>query len=81
MALAKVSGGYAFAPESLHDALKILEQETVMNVGFREEGGNNAVYTTQPITSDAILAWSADGSTLFGGYSDHLIRVYSVTSI
>merc|ERR1712216_1077358 len=27
------------------------------------------------------LAWSADGSTLFGGYSDHLIRVYSVTSI
>jgi len=27
------------------------------------------------------LAWSADGSTLFAGYSDDLIRVYAVTSI
>merc|ERR1712071_166197 len=27
------------------------------------------------------LAWSADGGTLFAGYSDKLIRVYSVTSI
>ena len=27
------------------------------------------------------LAWSADGSTLFAGYSDKQIRVYSVTSI
>jgi len=27
------------------------------------------------------LAWSADGSTLFAGYSDNLIRVYAVTSI
>lgn len=27
------------------------------------------------------LAWSADGSTLFAGYSDGLIRVYTVSSI
>jgi guanine nucleotide-binding protein subunit beta-2-like 1 protein len=27
------------------------------------------------------LQWSADGSTLFAGYSDSLIRVYAVTSI
>jgi len=27
------------------------------------------------------LAWSADGSTLFAGYSDNVIRVYAVTSI
>jgi guanine nucleotide-binding protein subunit beta-2-like 1 protein len=27
------------------------------------------------------LAWSADGSTLFAGYSDKIIRVYVVTSI
>jgi len=27
------------------------------------------------------LAWSADGSTLFAGYSDKLIRVYVVTSM
>merc|ERR1711982_193657 len=27
------------------------------------------------------LAWSADGSTLFAGYTDHVIGVYSVTTI
>ncbi len=27
------------------------------------------------------LAWSADGATLFAGYSDHKIRVYGVTTI
>jgi len=27
------------------------------------------------------LAWSADGSTLFAGYSDSKIRVYSVSSV
>jgi guanine nucleotide-binding protein subunit beta-2-like 1 protein len=27
------------------------------------------------------LQWSADGSTLFAGYTDKLIRVYQVTSI
>lgn len=27
------------------------------------------------------LAWSADGSTLFAGYTDTLIRVYSVSSV
>jgi len=26
------------------------------------------------------LAWSADGSTLFAGYTDHIIRVYSITA-
>jgi guanine nucleotide-binding protein subunit beta-2-like 1 protein len=25
------------------------------------------------------LAWSADGATLFAGYSDNLIRVFQVT--
>merc|ERR1719253_2561384 len=40
-----------------------------------EEGGNSkAPHCTS-------LAWSADGSTLFAGYSDKLIRVYVVTSI
>jgi guanine nucleotide-binding protein subunit beta-like protein len=24
------------------------------------------------------LAWSADGQTLFAGYSDNIVRVYSV---
>lgn len=27
------------------------------------------------------LAWSADGSTLFAGYTDHIIRVYSVATV
>ncbi len=26
------------------------------------------------------LAWSADGNTLFSGYTDHIIRVWGVTS-
>ena len=26
------------------------------------------------------LAWSADGSTLFAGYTDNIIRVYAVTA-
>ena len=27
------------------------------------------------------LAWSSDGATLFAGYSDHIIRVYSVVAV
>jgi guanine nucleotide-binding protein subunit beta-2-like 1 protein len=26
------------------------------------------------------IAWSADGQTLFGGFTDDLVRVWSVTS-
>ena len=26
------------------------------------------------------LAWSADGATLFAGYTDNVIRVYTVSS-
>mmetsp|Transcript_37453 Transcript_37453/g.57463 ORF Transcript_37453/g.57463 Transcript_37453/m.57463 type:complete len:318 (-) Transcript_37453:76-1029(-) len=46
------------------------------------------VDTLKPLESETgkmpictCLAWSADGSTLFAGYSDNLIRVYVVTSI
>ena len=27
------------------------------------------------------LSWSADGQTLFGGFSDDLVRVWSVVSV
>jgi guanine nucleotide-binding protein subunit beta-2-like 1 protein len=27
------------------------------------------------------LAWSADGQTLFSGYTDHIIRAWSVSSL
>ena len=27
------------------------------------------------------LAWSADGQTLFAGYTDNIIRIWSVTSV
>jgi guanine nucleotide-binding protein subunit beta-2-like 1 protein len=33
------------------------------------------------IPSCTCLAWSADGSTLFAGYTDNVIRVYAVSSI
>jgi len=36
--------------------------------------GSNKAYKTWPLS----LAWSADGSTLFAGYSDGNIRVYTV---
>lgn len=36
---------------------------------------------TGKIPTCLCLAWSADGSTLFAGYSDHLIRVYHVTAL
>ena len=26
------------------------------------------------------IAWSADGQTLFGGFTDHLVRVWTVSS-
>jgi len=39
---------------------------------FRPMQGKNCACTS--------LAWSADGSTLFGGYSDGMVRVWSIAS-
>ena len=44
-----------------------------------EEGGAASSHARAPHCTS--LAWSADGSTLFAGYSDKIIRVYVVTSI
>ena len=66
-----------------NDCIKIWDLESKVIVetlrpeefAVDEEGGNSkAPHCTS-------LAWSADGSTLFAGYSDKLIRVYVVTSI
>merc|ERR1712087_469426 len=66
-----------------NDCIKIWDLESKVIVetlrpeefAVDEEGGNSKV---PHCTS---LAWSTDGSTLFAGYSDKLIRVYVVTSI
>jgi len=49
-----------------------------LEVQFDDEEGAGA---STKIPSCQCLSWSADGSTLFAGYSDKLIRVYSVSSI
>ena len=59
------------------DCIKIwdLESKVVVDTLRPEESEFGKV----PICT--CLAWSADGTTLFAGYSDNLIRVYAVTNI
>ena len=59
------------------DCIKIwdLESKIVVDTLRPEEDENGKIPTC------ICLAWSADGSILFAGYSDSMIRVYAVTSI
>uniref|UniRef100_A0A7S2SH82 Guanine nucleotide-binding protein subunit beta-like protein n=1 Tax=Eucampia antarctica TaxID=49252 RepID=A0A7S2SH82_9STRA len=61
------------------ECIKIWDLESKIIVDtLRPEEFDLMTHRTPHCTS---LAWSADGATLFAGYSDKLIRVYSVTSI
>lgn len=59
------------------DSIKIwdLESKVVVDTLRPEENESGK------IPSCTSLAWSADGATLFAGYSDNIIRVYAVTSV
>lgn len=46
----------------------------ILNDGYDEMTGKMMPHCT-------CLAWSADGSTLFSGYSDNIIRVYGVVTV
>merc|ERR1712183_1121234 len=46
----------------------------IMNDGYDEMNGKIMSHCT-------CLAWSSDGSTLFAGYSDSIIRVYGVVTV
>ena len=59
-----------------------LESKVVVDTLRPEEfGGDEEGATNARIPHCTSLAWSADGSTLFAGYTDKVIRVYVVTSI
>merc|ERR1712086_839777 len=75
--------GLVFSPNrywlcaATEDSIKIwdLESKVVVDTLRPEE----PEFGSMPACT--CLAWSADGSTLFAGYSDNVIRVYAVTSI
>ncbi len=78
----EIINGLCFSPNrywlcaATDDSIKIwdLESKVVVDTLRPEDVGDKMPQCT-------CLAWSADGSTLFAGYSDNIIRVYAVTSI
>lgn len=79
----EIINGLVFSPNrywlcaATNDSIKIwdLESKVVVDTLRPEES------ETGKIPSCTCLAWSADGSTLFAGFSDHIIRVYAVTAV
>eukprot|EP00339_Tiarina_fusa_P027159 CAMPEP_0117051656 /NCGR_PEP_ID=MMETSP0472-20121206/35689_1 /TAXON_ID=693140 ORGANISM="Tiarina fusus, Strain LIS" /NCGR_SAMPLE_ID=MMETSP0472 /ASSEMBLY_ACC=CAM_ASM_000603 /LENGTH=322 /DNA_ID=CAMNT_0004765949 /DNA_START=39 /DNA_END=1007 /DNA_ORIENTATION=- len=79
----EIINGLVFSPNrywlcaATDDSVKIwdLESKVVVDTLRPEETENGKT------PSCTCLAWSADGSTLFAGYSDHIIRVYAVTAM
>jgi guanine nucleotide-binding protein subunit beta-2-like 1 protein len=79
----EIINGLVFSPNrywlcaATDDSIKIwdLESKIVVDTLRPEES------ETGKIPSCTCLAWSADGSTLFAGFSDNIIRVYAVTSL
>ncbi|KAL7578294.1 hypothetical protein ACA910_012706 [Epithemia clementina (nom. ined.)] len=79
----QIINGLVFSPNrywlcaATDDSIKIwdLESKIIVTTLRPEE------YEIGKMPSCTSLAWSTDGSTLFAGYSDHVIRVYAVTAI
>merc|ERR1711937_219545 len=61
------------------DSIKIWDLESKIVVDTLRPDNDMEEMTKIPTCT--CLSWSADGSILFAGYSDHLIRVFAVTSI
>jgi len=65
------------------DCIKIWDLESKIVVATLKPDGEDEydgydVVATKSTAHCTCLAWSADGSTLFAGYTDSLIRIYSV---
>lgn len=62
------------------DGIKIwdLESKVVVDT-LRVADTADEVALTSRVPACTSLAWSADGSTLFAGFTDSVIRVYAVT--
>jgi len=79
----EIINGLVFSPNrywlcaATNDSIKIwdLESKVVVDTLRPEESESGKIPTC------TCLAWSADGSTLFAGFSDNVIRVYSVATI
>jgi len=79
----EIINGLCFSPNrywlcaATDDSIKIwdLESKIVVDTLRPEESEHGK------IPQCLCLAWSADGSTLFAGYSDNIIRVYAVTAL
>ena len=79
----EIINGLVFSPNrywlcaATDDSIKIwdLESKVVVDTLRPEESENGKT------PSCTCLAWSADGQTLFAGYTDNVIRVYAVTTL
>jgi len=79
----EIINGLVFSPNrywlcaATDEGIKIwdLESKVVVDTLRPEENESGKIPTC------TCLSWSADGSTLFAGYSDNIIRVYAVTSM
>jgi len=58
----------------LESKVEVDSLRPILNDGYDEMSGKTMTHCT-------CLAWSADGSTLFAGYSDSIIRVYGVVTV
>lgn len=58
-----------------------LESKIVVTTLVPGDEYDEMAAATANIPKCTCLAWSADGATLFAGYTDSLIRVYSVSSV
>ena len=53
--------------------------DTLSPEEFNKDDAEAGAHSRKPYCTS--LAWSADGGTLFAGYTDKVIRVYVVTSV
>lgn len=81
----EIINGLCFSPNrywlcaATDDSIKIWDLESKIVVDTLRP--DDMETETGKIPSCTCLAWSADGSTLFAGFTDHVIRVYAVTAI
>ena len=81
----EIINGLVFSPNrywlcaATDDSIKIWDLESKIVVDTLRPDLEELGETKMP--SCTCLAWSADGSTLFAGYTDNVIRVYAVTSV
>ncbi|CAB9518338.1 nucleotide-binding protein subunit beta-like protein [Seminavis robusta] len=79
----EIINGLCFSPNrywlcaATDDSIKIWDLESKIVVDTLRPEESESGKTPQCLC----LAWSADGSTLFAGFTDNLIRVYAVTAL